>query len=87
MKAQIVEAEAKLRAAVADLPAGVQLNAMFSAYMNLATKFNKRLEAGELLVAVGGEILMQQMLQERRATLSISAHGAAEYHDAPPIVQ
>lgn len=84
---QILEAEARVRAAVAEMPPHMQLNTIFSAYWNLATAMHGKRAVAQGLMQVGGSVLMAELMVSPNARCSVPAPGAAEYHEPPSTLQ
>jgi hypothetical protein len=82
---RVNEVEAIVRERIKDETALVQLDALLSAYVNVAIQCGRLPEASEVLVQLGGTLLFRQH-QVEVARCSVPASLEADHHGAPPIV-
>jgi len=83
--ARVVEAAERVEELLKDLPALVQLDALFSAYMKLGQAHGQLEKVGTSLLELGGRIVFGQMLlqSQRPARTTEPAPGQADYPPAP----
>lgn len=86
---RVVETAKRIEEVLKDLPALVQLDALFSVYMKLGRANGQLEKVGASLLELGGAIVFGQMLlqSQRPARTTAPAPGQADYPPAPTTFQ